>query len=196
MLGRDMPVVAVGVYTVYFAAPVVWLVQRFERGISRPELIRFYAIAVIAAAAFEPVFCNGDIGIKWWFYYGDQALAFTGLPLFWWFANAMVLFASAAVVHLLRTLVFGADDARGWVFVVTIPLTLFALHASASLPMFMAIGSGAGMAWITVATFISIAISLTYMALIVRLVAAPAPAPARSSTPRSALSPSYSGAKV
>jgi hypothetical protein len=191
LFGRDMPLAACFVYMFYFAWPITWLVQRFEEGITTRQLRKYYGIGVVLCAAFEPLFCNGAIGIQWWHYYGDaagaQPLAFTGLPMWWWFVNPMCLFAAAAVFHLLRRHVFAGDERTTWAFVPGGPLMCFASHGSCSAIMYMAISSGWSMTGKVVATVIAAGLAFGYMWIIGRMVCVPptatAGAPSRLRAP-------------
>lgn len=183
MFGRQIPLFIGFVYMFYFAAPVTWLMQRYEAGISARRLAKYYAVGVVLCAAFEPVFCNGDIGLKWWHYYGDnQALAFTGLPMWWWFVNPMCVFANAYVFHLLRKHVL-TSDAQTALFVPLGLLCVIAWHLTAGLPMYITIIGTDGKTLTTLATFGSIAIAGMYMWIIGRTVTVPEAAPAAERAP-------------
>jgi hypothetical protein len=171
-LGRNIPWFIGFVYTFYFGIPVTWLVQRFDRGVTGRQLARYYAVAVVICAAFEPYFVHLNL----WRYYGDnQALNMTGLPAFWWFANPMCVFAVATVVHLLRWHVL-TRQAQSAIFMPLGVLTVFASHGSASIPVFMAVNGTTGRFWTTLATVATIGLSAMYMWLIARLVCIRVPA--------------------
>ena len=130
--------------------------------------IKFYACVVAACAAFEPLFCNVRVGLRWWYYYGDnQAFDFTGMPMFWWFANAMVVVGMGVIFHLLKKHVF-TNKAQQWLFVPLAPLVLYAVHGSASAPVFIAIQSTDSKLLSSVATLTTIGISLFYVWLMAK----------------------------
>jgi hypothetical protein len=161
-LGRHIPLFIGFVYMFYFGIPVTWLMSRFAAGVTRRQLGTYYAIAVTACGAFEPIFAHQ----RMWRYYGpNQALDFTGMPMFWWFANAMCIFAIAAGLHGLRTHVLDRPRQHA-VFALGVPLGLFAAHGSASIPVFIAMSGGASRTWSTVASLATIALSLLYMRVI------------------------------
>jgi hypothetical protein len=165
-LNRDVPVYTWFIYMFYFSVAVPFLMKRFEAGVTMRQLGRYYAIAVLACAAFEPLFVNSKVGLHWWEYFGDnQALDVTGLPMWWWFANAMVVCAMAMIFHLLKTHVF-TSDRQTLLFVPLAPLTLFAVHGSAAVPVYIATKSSEGTTWTTIATIATIAISALYMWLL------------------------------
>jgi hypothetical protein len=164
--GRHIPYYIGFVYVFYFGIPVTWLMQRFEAGITSRQLTKYFSVAVVLCAAFEPYFTHKML----WYYYGpNQALDFTGLPMFWWFANPMCIFATAAIFHGLRRQVF-TRPAQSALFLPLLPLAVFASHGSASVPVFIAINGDGGQGWVTVATLATIALALTYLWVIARTV--------------------------
>jgi hypothetical protein len=193
-LGRQIPLYIGFVYIFYFAAPVTWLMQRFEAGITKRRLVRYYAVGVLLCAAFEPLFCNGAVGLKWWHYYGDnQPLAFTGLPMWWWFVNPMCVFANAYVFHMLRKHVF-TREIQTAMFVPLGVLCVFAWHAAAGIPVYIAIIGTEGKTLTTLATFASLGIVAMLMWIIAQTVTVeeratalarehPRPVPARQPEP-------------
>jgi hypothetical protein len=188
-VGQKIPLFILFVYMFYFAAPTVWLVQRFEAGITMRQLTKYFGVAVVLCAAFEPLF----ISQHWWRYTGQQPLNMTGLPLWWWFVNPMCVFANAAVFHLLKRHVF-TSDRQSALFIVLGPLSVFATHGSAAVPLYIGINSHS-MALAVVGTFGSVAIALMYMWIVGRAVTVPervrglVPAPAPSEQLRPARVP-------
>jgi hypothetical protein len=180
LFDQHIPVYIGLVYMTYFALPVPILVQRWERGITKMQFWRDFAILAAICAAFEPAF----VYFGWWLYHGgNQPLAFTGLPMRWWFANSMCVVATAAMVYLLRRYVF-TSDRQAIALIPLVPLTLFASHGSAAWPVFVAINETTGDAdgWTTLATVGTIAISMLYLWIISGLVTRsatqhPAPTP-------------------
>jgi hypothetical protein len=156
-------------------------VQRFDRGVTKAQLWRYYAVGVLIAAVFEVPIANPHFGLTWWYYYGHQPLNYTGLPMWWWFVNPMCWFAPAAAIHLLRRHVLKGDDKRSWIIAPTVLLATFAGHGSAALPMYLTISSGAGTALEVLCTVLAAAIAAGYIWLIGEVVPAPqvalAPAP-------------------
>ncbi|MUL65864.1 hypothetical protein BOO86_15420 [Mycobacterium sp. CBMA 234] len=164
--GQHVPWSTWLIYMFYFSFAVPLLVQWLDRGITMATFAKFYACTVAACAAFEPLFCNVHVGIRWWYYYGDnQAFAFTGLPMFWWFANSMAVVGMGAIFHLLKKHVF-TNAAQQWLFVPLAPLVLYGLHASAAAPVFAAIQSTDSVVLGSLATLTTIAISLLYVWLL------------------------------
>lgn len=161
--GQHVPWMTWLIYMFYFSFAVPLLVQKLDRGMTARGLFGFYACVVAACAAFEPLFCNVNGSLRWWYYYGDnQALDFTGLPMFWWFANSMAVVGMGVVFHLLKKHTF-TRPAQQWLFVPLAPLLLFALHGSASAPVYTAIQSTDSEALSTLATLATIGISLFYV---------------------------------
>ena len=166
--GQHVPWMTWLIYMFYFSLAVPLLVQRLDRGMTVKSFVKFYACMVAACAAFEPLFCNVRAGIRWWYYYGDnQAFDFTGLPMFWWFANAMVVVGMGVIFHLLKKHVF-TNNAQQLLFVPLAPLVLFAIHGSASAPVFIAIQSTDSELLSSLATLVTIGISLFYVWLMAK----------------------------
>jgi len=164
-LGQHVPVSTWFIYMFYFSVAVPLLMRRLEQGVTARQLASYYGIAVVLCAAFEPLFANVHLGVRWWYYYGsNQPLDFTGLPMFWWFANAMVVLVMAMIFHLLRRHLF-TRDWHTLAFIPLAPLVLIAIHGSAGVPYYIAITSTTGKLWTTVGTLGSIAISIFYMVL-------------------------------
>lgn len=175
-LGQHVPWSTWFIYMFYFSVAVPYLMRRFEAGVTLRQFGQFYAVAVLICGAFEPLFANVHLGVRWWYYYGDnQALNFTGLPVFWWFANAMVVMATAVIFHVLRRHLL-TSDRQTWLFVPLEPLILFGVHGSAGIPVFAAITGGASEAVVTVATFGSLAICGLYLWIMAKAVTVPAAA--------------------
>jgi hypothetical protein len=173
-LGQHVPWSTWFIYMFYFSVAVPFVMQRLERGITMRTLWKYYAVAVVICAAFEPVFANVHLGVRWWFYYGNnQALNFTGLPMFWWFANAMVVLVTAMTFHLLKKHLFDRDW-QALSFIVLEPLILIGVHGSAGIPYYVAITSAHSKGLSTLGLAGSIAISLFYMALFGKAVTVPA----------------------
>ena len=185
--GRDVPVYTWFIYMFYFSVAVPVLMRRFEQGVTMRRLWRYYGVGVLTCAAFEPLFISSAVGLEWWRYFGDnQALDFSGMPMWWWFANAMVVCVTAMVFHLLRTHVLRSDR-QTLLFVPLEPLILFAAHGSAAVPVYIAVKSSDGTTWTTLATVATIAISVLYVWLLGKTVTrAVAPAAA---TPAVAVPP-------
>jgi len=98
----------------------------------------------------------------------------TGLPMWWWFRQPDVpSSASPRSTNLLRKHVLSSDRQTA-AFVVLGPLSVFAVHGSASIPVNIGINAHS-MALAVVGTFGSIAIALMYMWFIGVLVAVPEP---------------------
>jgi hypothetical protein len=165
-LGQHVPVSTSFIYMFYFSVAVPWVMQRVDQGVTARRLATYYSVAVLLCAAFEPLFANVHLGVRWWDYYGsNQALDFTGLPMFWWFANAMVVLVMAMLFHLLRRHLF-TRDWHALAFIPLAPLILIGVHGSAGIPYYVAVTSTSGTLWTTVGTRGSIAISAFYMVLL------------------------------
>jgi hypothetical protein len=176
-LGRPMPVMVLFLYLTYFPFGVTFFVQRFDRGVTKAQLWRYYLIGVVIAACFEPVIANKSFGLTWWFYYGHQPLNFTGLPIWWWFVNPMCWFAPAAAIHLIRKHVLKGNERRAWFCIPAVGLATFAGHGSAALPMYLSISSNASNAVEIVCTVLSAAITFSYVWMLGQVIAVPVPVP-------------------
>jgi hypothetical protein len=166
-VGQRIPWYIVFVYAFYFGAPITWMMTRYEAGITKRQLVSYYAIAVVICAAFEPYFTHHG----YWKYTGYQPLSWTGLPMWWWFVNPMCLFAIAAILHLLKRHVLkGAWESA--VFILACPLGCFATHGSAAVPLNIGINAHSH-ALATVGSLGAIAIGLLYMGLVGRVVCVP-----------------------
>jgi hypothetical protein len=176
---RPMPVYLVLVYMCYFGLWVPLLMKKFEDGVSVRQVMKYYFITVVFAAAFEPI----PVSVfGWWTYYGDnQPLKFFGIPIWWFFVNAMVIVGVAAVFAVLRRHVLTAD----WQTVVFVPGGLFvcgALHHSAGIPAYTAIGSGWSIAVTVPLSLVSCGLAVLWTYLLARLVAAPTATPEPTGT--------------
>lgn len=172
-LGQHVPWSTWFIYMFYFSVAVPFVMGRLEQGITMRTLWRYYGVAVLICAAFEPLFANVHLGVRWWFYYGDnQALNFTGLPMFWWFANAMVVLVTAMTFHLLRKHLFDRDR-QTLSFILLEPLILIGVHGSAGIPYYVAVTSAHSKSLSTLGLAGSVAISLFYMALFGKAVTVP-----------------------
>lgn len=130
-LNRAIPMYIGFVYFFYMCGPVLWLMRRMEQGITTRQWWRYYAIGAVACTSFELI----PIQLEWWKYYGDnQALRVLGFPMWWWFVNPMTLFATATVIHLLRTHLI--KDRWSPLLVPLWPFVLPGVHAMAGLPIF------------------------------------------------------------
>jgi hypothetical protein len=188
-LGQHVPVSTWFIYMFYFSVAVPFVMLKLEQGIMMRQLWKYYAVAVVLCGAFEPVFANVHLGMRWWFYYGsNQALNFTGLPMFWWFANAMVVLVTAMIFHLLRKHLFDRDW-QSLSFILLEPLILFGIHGSAGIPYYVTITSTTGKTWTTIGTLGSIAISAFYVALFGKAVTVPAVTTATATAPETVLAP-------
>ena len=176
VLGQPLPFYVAFIYMFYLSAPVVWLMRRFEAGITPRQLATYYGVGVVLAASFEPIITAN----KWWFYFGYQPLDFTGMPMWWWFVNPMCVFGIAALLHLVRTRAL-RRDVESLIFVPLVGLALFAVHGSGGFPQYLTINQSSH-ALAIVGTFGSIAVSLAYIWLIGRAVAVREPAEAAALT--------------
>ena len=165
---RPMPTYLVFVYMGYFGIAVPWLMKKIEEGVTVRQMMKFYFGTVAFAAAFEPI--PVDV-VHWWTYYGDnQPLKFFGVPIWWFFVNAMVVVGMAMIFALVRKHVLTAD----WQSVVFIPATLLVcggLHLSAGIPVYAAIGSGWSSAVTIPMALLSCGIAVVWVNLLARLVA-------------------------
>ncbi|MFE3000549.1 hypothetical protein ACFXG4_36800 [Nocardia sp. NPDC059246] len=160
--GQHVPWSTWFIYMFYFSYAVPDLIQRLDRGMTPKAFAAYYAVVVVVCAAFEPAFANVH-GLRWWYYYGDnQAFNFTGLPMFWWFANAMVVVGMAVIFHLLKKHIF-TNDLQSLLFIPLAPLVLFGVHGSAATPVFIAIPSTDNKLLTSIATLATVAISLLYV---------------------------------
>jgi hypothetical protein len=160
------------IYIFYFSFAVPLLMQRLERGMTVRQFWGFWAVVAAVCWAFEPLFAHPK-GLRWWYYYGpSQALAFTGMPLFWVVANSMVVVAMGVIFYLLKKYIL-TRDIETILFVPLAPLILFGVHGSAGIPVCVAISEGASQFWSTMATFGSFAISFLYLWLMSRAVCVP-----------------------
>jgi hypothetical protein len=190
--GRPMPVYLILLYVTYFGIWVPLLMKKFEEGVTVKQVMKYYFGTVVFAAAFEPIPVHV---FKWWTYYGDnQPLKFFGIPIWWFFVNAMVIVGIAAIFAAVRKRVLTAD----WQSVVFIPaayLVCAGLHQSAGVPAYAAIGSGWSGAVTIPASLLSCGIAVVWVYLLARLVAVPPPARAnlvgvRNDAERTASAPS------
>lgn len=168
--GRPMPIYLVLLYVCYFGVWVPMLMKKFEDGVSVQLVMKYYAVTVVFAFAFEPVPVHV---FKWWTYYGDnQPLKFFGIPIWWFFVNAMVIVGIAAIFTAVRKHVLTAD----WQSVAFIPASLLVcagLHQSAGVPVYAAIGSGWNSAVTIPASLLSCAVAIVWVSLLARLIARP-----------------------
>jgi len=165
-----MPVYLVLLYVTYFGVAVPWLMTRIEAGVTVGWLMKAYFSVVVAAAAFEPVPVHV---MDWYRYYGDnQPLKFFGIPIWWFFVNAMVVVGMAMIFALIRKHVLTAD----WQSIVFVPGALLVcggLHHSAGIPVYTAIGSGWSSAATIPLSLVSCGLAVVWTYLLARLVSVP-----------------------
>jgi hypothetical protein len=167
--GQHVPWATWLIYMFYFSFAVPMLIKRLEAGMTVRQFFGFWGVVALICAAFEPLFAHPS-GLRWWYYYGPhQALAFTGMPMFWVVANSMVVVAMGVIFYLLKKYVL-TRDIQTIAFVPLAPLILFGVHGSAGIPVFVAISEGVGDFWSLMATFGSFAISFLYLWLMSRAV--------------------------
>jgi hypothetical protein len=165
---RPMPIFLVLLYVAYFGLWVPWLMKKFEDGVSVKQVMKYYSVTVLFAAAFEPIPVHV---LKWYTYYGDnQPLKFFGVPSWWFFVNAMTVVGVAAIFAAVRRHVLTAD----WQTMIFIPAGLLVcagLHQSGGVPVYAAIGSGWSSAVTIPAALLSCGIAIVWVYLLARLVA-------------------------
>lgn len=167
ILGRQLPLYIFFGYFAYFA-PVIWLVEKFEQGITKATFVKIFGLEVIGVILFEVP----AVYFKWWIYYGEnQPLDFWGhaAPAWWWFADSACLLSMAVGIYYARTRLF----TKTWHNVLYIPLGLImvagGIHAAA-IPMWVTIANDSSLLVTTIASFISIAMSLLIIWMLASLV--------------------------
>lgn len=172
-----MPVYLVLLYMTYMGLTIPWLMRKIEAGVTVGWLMKAYFAVVVFAAAFEPV---PVYVMGWYHYYGDnQPLKFFGIPIWWFFVNAMVVIGLAMIFAAVRKHVLTAD----WQSVAFIPAALLVcggLHHSAGIPVYTAIGSGWSLAATVPMSLLSCGLAVVWVYLLARLVAT---RPAITATP-------------
>jgi hypothetical protein len=165
-----MPVYLVLLYVTYFGIAVPWIMKKIEAGATVSQLMKIYFVIVALAAAFEPVPVHV---MDWYRYYGDnQPLEFFGIPIWWFFVNAMVVVGMAMIFAAVRKHLLTAD----WQSVVFVPGALLVcggLHHSAGIPVYTAIGSGWSSAATIPLSLLSCGIAVAWVYILARLVATP-----------------------
>jgi hypothetical protein len=157
ILGRDLPVYIFVGYFAYFA-PVIWLVERFERGITKATFAKIWLAMIAGVIVFEVL----PLAVKWWVYYGNnQPLNFGGhtAPMWWWPADANALLAMAVAVYYAETRWF----TRPWHQLLYIPLGLLSVAAGIhpeAIPMWITISNNDSETVTMLASVLSIAMSL------------------------------------
>lgn len=163
-----MPVYLVLLYMTYFGLTVPWIMRKIEAGVTVGWLMKVYFAMVAFAAAFEPVPVHL---MGWYHYHGDnQPLEFFGIPIWWFFVNAMVIVGLSIIFAAVRKHVLTAD----WQSVVFVPASLLVcggLHHSAGIPVYTAIGSGWSIAVTIPMSLISCGLAVLWVYLLARLVA-------------------------
>jgi hypothetical protein len=170
---RPIPLYILLVYVFYFTVPALFLMQKFEQGITKRQFWQYFFVIAGCAAVFEPLFVANNL----WDYYGDnQPLNITGLPVWWWFANSMTVFITGAAFHLIRTRVFTMQ----WhcaAFLPLGPIVFMASHTTAGMPTWLAINSTAAMWVVLLGSFVTMGLTALYMKIFEKvLVGAGAPA--------------------
>lgn len=163
-----MPVYLVLLYVMYHGLTIPWLMKKIEAGVSIGWLMKMYFATVAFAAAFEPV----PVHVMNWYHYegANQPLKFFGIPIWWFFVNAMVVMGLAILLSALRKHVLTAD----WQTVAFIPgavLITGGLHHSAGIPAYTAIGSGWGLGATIPLSLLSCVLAVVWVYLLSRLVA-------------------------
>lgn len=163
-LGRDIPLYCFLIYICYFGGPGVWLYQRILNGIGRSELVKISVATIVACATFEPII----VYMGWWQYYGVQPFNWTGLPMHWWFSNALaVIFIPSACAMIRRHIL--SSDGQTWVFV---PLMIMACWTAKSvdMPIIFAFYATDSVLWLSLASLATTALAVMAMYGIIRAV--------------------------
>lgn len=95
---RPIPLAVALLYTVYFPPTILYLSRRFEAGITKAQLFRFYAATVLFCWFFEV------IPLYWriWVYHSGHPLTPLGFSFLWGVANPTMLVFAAAAVYATR----------------------------------------------------------------------------------------------
>lgn len=96
---RPIPLAVALLYTVYFPPTILYLTRRFEQGITKAQLFRFYAATVLFCWFFEVVPLYWQV----WIYHHGHPLRPLGFSFLWGLANpAMLIFCAAAAYSTRR----------------------------------------------------------------------------------------------
>lgn len=143
------------IYIVYVVPFMLFIFNRMERRTMSPRLWwQMFGVTALAAFLFEPY----AIHVGLWTYWGEnQPLKVFGLPLWWAFVNPAALMCMSLTIYLIWRNVLGRT--RSYVFVILIPMGLFAFLGSMSAPSFLALGSFATQAATIMWSLLSIALA-------------------------------------
>ena len=95
---RPIPLAVALLYTVYFPPTILYLTRRFEAGISKAQLFRFYGATVLFCWFFEVVPLHWEI----WIYHHGHPLKPLGFSFLWGLANPAMLIFCAATAYATR----------------------------------------------------------------------------------------------
>jgi hypothetical protein len=164
---RPIPLYILLVYVFYFTVPALFVMKKLTEGITFRQWWTYFFVMAACAALFEPLFIANNL----WDYYGDNhPLNFTGLPLWWWFANSMTTMLTGTAFHLLRTRVF----TKQWQcasFLVLGPIVFMATHTTAGMPTWLAINYSDSLILSTLGSFATLALVFLYMYVFGKVVA-------------------------
>lgn len=97
---RPIPLAVALLYTVYFPPTILYLTRRFETGITKAQLFRFYGATVLFCWFFEVLPLHWRI----WIYHSGHPLMPLGFSFLWGVVNPTMLIFAAAAVHATRRL--------------------------------------------------------------------------------------------
>lgn len=156
ILGIKLPLFLVFIYPVYITGMMTFVFDRMNQGTMTLDVWwKTAAVGIISAAAFEPPALYFGL----WLYFGDnEPFRIFGLPFWWAFANPVAIITMGLLCfHFWNTLLKRKYTP---LVVLTLPITLFAVHTGVSWPVYLAINTTPDTTITNLAALITAAMSL------------------------------------
>lgn len=158
-LGRKIPLHVVALLAAYYAF-FGWLLSGPVG--ARMTRAGFWKLFV-GLWVFSTLLEIGPVQGGLWVYYGTQPFTVAGMPLWWFFVNAMSALAGAGLAAL------GTRSRIGWQrwpVALLLPVGAVGAHAGCSLPTYLAIHSGWSLPAVTLAGALTLAYALAVLAVV------------------------------
>jgi hypothetical protein len=168
LLGRRIPMYVGLIYMFFFAPPVLLLLDRFERGISRRGYAALCGVVFAGATGFEWL----ALHLRLWVHYGEKPYASL---LFWGVVNSHLIIAVGVIVFVLARLI---PAGRQFVFVILLPPIAVGVHTMGLMAAALGLGSTTSRVAMTVAALVGVVVCATLLWVYSLAVCRPGPAAA------------------
>jgi hypothetical protein len=167
VMGRQIPMYVGLIYLFFFAPPVLYLLRRFERGITPRGFAVLCGAVLVGATAFEWL----ALRLRLWVHYGEQPYA---ALLFWGVVNSHLIMAVGVAVFLLSRLI---PANRQFVFVILLPPIAVGAHTAGLMAGAIGLSSTGSRAVLTLTSLASVVVCLVLLRVYSLAVCRPAAVP-------------------